>query len=56
MGTPERALWRKKGSYTLENHLLDGKINQIGGISRCREERSSKYELKKSRVRTEQII
>ena len=30
MGTPERELWRRKGSHTLESHLLDRKINRIG--------------------------
>ena len=47
-GAPKRELWRRKGSPTLESHLLDGKINWIGGISRCREERSSKTEIWKS--------
>ena len=42
MGAPERELWRRKCSRTLQSHLLHGKINRIGGISRCREERSSK--------------
>ena len=36
---------KKKGSHILESHLLDRKINQIGGISRCREEYNSKSEI-----------
>ena len=48
MGTPERELRRRKGSHTLESHLLDGKINQTRGISRCREEYSSKSEYGKA--------
>ena len=48
MGTPERELWRRKGSCTLESHLLMGKIKGRGGISRCREECSSKSEYGKT--------
>ena len=48
MGAPERELWRKKGSRTLESHLLGGKIKQTGGISRCRKECSSKLEFLKA--------
>ena len=43
-GTPERELRRRNGSRTLESHLLRGKIKRTGGISRCREECSSKSE------------
>ena len=45
MGTPKRELWRRKGSHTLESHLLNGKIYWIGGISRFREEHGSKSEV-----------
>ena len=47
-GTPERELRRRKGSHTLESHLLGGKIKQTRGISRCREECSSKLEYRKA--------
>ena len=40
-GAPERELQRRKGSCTLESHLH-------GGISRCREECSSKLEYGKA--------
>ena len=45
---PERELRRRKGSCTLESHLQGGKIKQTGGISRCREECSSKLEYRKA--------
>ena len=47
-GAPERELRRRKGSRTLESHLLGGKIKGTGGISRCREECSSKLEFLKA--------
>ena len=47
-GAPERELRRRKGSHTLESHLHRGKIKRIGGISRCREECSSKLEYGKA--------
>ena len=47
-GAPERELWRRKGSCNLESHLHGGKINRTGGISRCREECSSKLEYGKA--------
>lgn len=47
MGAPKRELWRRKGSHTLESHLFD-EINRTGGISRCREECSSKSEFWKA--------
>ena len=48
MGAPERELRRRKGSRTLESHLHGGKIKRTGGISRCREECSSKLEYGKA--------
>ena len=47
-GAPERELQRRKGSRTLESHLLGGKIKQTRVISRCREECSSKLEYGKA--------
>ena len=47
-GAPERELRRRKGSRTLESHLHGGKIKRTGGISRCREECSSKLEYGKA--------
>ena len=47
-GAPERELRRRKGSRTLESHLHGGKIKRTGGISRCREECSSKSEYGKT--------
>ena len=47
-GAPERELRRRKGSRTLESHLPGGKIKRTGGISRCREECSSKSEYGKT--------
>ena len=47
-GAPERELRRRKGSRALESHLHGGKIKQTGGISRCREECSSKLEYRKA--------
>ena len=47
MGAPEREL-RRKESHTLESHLLRGKIKRTRGISRCREECSSKLEYGKA--------
>ena len=44
----ERELWRRKGTHTLESHLINGKINQVGGISRCQEEHSSRPEIWKA--------
>ena len=48
MSAPERELRRRKGSRTLESHLLRGKIKRTGGISRCREECSRKLEYGKA--------
>ena len=38
-GTPERELWRRKGTHTLSPSKSpnEGKINRVGGISRCQE-------------------
>ena len=47
-GAPERELRRRKGSRTLESHLHGAKIKPTGGISRCREECSSKSEYGKT--------
>ena len=47
-GAPKRELRRRKGSRTLESHLHGGKIKRTGGISRCREECSSKLEYGKA--------
>ena len=47
-GAPEREQRRRKGSRTLESHLHGGKIKRTGGISRCREECSSKLEFWKA--------
>ena len=46
--TPKRELQRRKGSCTLESHLLGGKFKRTRGISRCREEFSSKSEYGKA--------
>ena len=43
-----RELWRRKGSHTLESHLVDGKIKQIGGISWWWEECNSKSQIWKA--------
>ena len=47
-GATERELWRRRGSPTLESHLLHEKINWIWGISWCREESSSKSEFQRA--------
>ena len=47
-GAPKRELRRRKGSRTLESHLHRGKIKRTGGISKCREECSSKLEYGKA--------
>ena len=47
-GAPERELQRRKGSHILESHLHEGKIKRTRGISRCREECSSKLEYGKA--------
>ena len=47
-GRSRKGTRRRKGSHTLESHLNRGKIKQTGGISRCREECSSKLEYGKA--------
>ena len=41
-GAPEREWWRRKGTHTLESLLIEGKINQVRGISRHWEKHSSR--------------
>ena len=45
---PKRELWRRKQTHTLESHLIDRKINWVGGMSRCCEERNSRSEIWKA--------
>ena len=47
-GTPERELWRRKGSHTLESHLTYRKITQVQRISRHWEKCSSRPEIWKA--------
>ena len=43
--TPKKELWRRKGMHTLESHLIEGKINWVGGISKYQEKSRSRSEI-----------
>ena len=55
-GTPERELWRRKGTHTLRSNLTNRKISWVRGISKIlKRAQQQAWELK-SRVREAQII
>ena len=55
--TPERELWRRKGTRILGSHLTDGKISQVRGTSKTLSRKVQQWVWEwKSRVRDAQIL